>query len=216
MNIVIFGPPGAGKGTQSDNLVKDLNLFKVSTGDLLREEIKKKSFLGAKIKSIIDQGNFAPDELVHDLVKKILSNIDYSNRLVFDGYPRNLNQSKNLDILLKKYNQKIFCVFNLKVNKQIVVKRILGRQVCSKCGLIFNKYFNPENKTNHSCGSVFLQKRSDDYEKTVEKRLTTYDIETSPVLDYYKNQNLLHEIEGEMKIDEIYKEIRNIIGSLDA
>jgi len=216
VNIIIFGHPGAGKGTQSDNLVKDLNLFKVSTGDLLREEIKKESFLGVKIKSIIDQGNFVPDELVYDLVKKILSNIDYFNRLVFDGYPRNLNQSKNLDILLKEYNQKISCVFNLKVNRQIVVKRILGRQVCSKCGLIFNKYFNPENKINHSCGSVFLQKRSDDYEKTVEKRLTTYDKETSPVLDYYKNQNLLHEIEGEMKIDEIYKEIRNIIGSLDA
>lgn len=216
MNIVIFGPPGAGKGTQSDNLVKDLNLFKISTGDLLREEIKKETSLGVKIKSIIDQGNFAPDELMYDLVQKILSNANYFDRLVFDGYPRNLNQSKNLDILLRVSNQKISCVFNLKVTKQIIVKRISGRQVCTKCGLIFNIHFNSENKSNHHCGSEFLQRRSDDNEKTVEKRLATYEKETSPVLDYYKNQKLLHEIDGEMKINDIYKEIRNIIDSLDA
>ena len=105
MNIVLFGPPGAGKGTQSENLAKDLNLFKVSTGDLLREEVKNKSSLGIKIKNIIDKGLLVSDDIIDNLIEKILSNKNYFNKLIFDGYPRNLNQAKHLDLLIKKYNQ---------------------------------------------------------------------------------------------------------------
>jgi len=215
VNIIIFGPPGAGKGTQADILVKDLNLLKVSTGDLLRDETKRKSQLGIRIKSLIDKGNFVPDEIIDNLVENTLANTDSSNRLIFDGYPRNVNQSRNLDKLLSKFNQKISCVFNLKVNKEIIIKRILGRIACSKCGSIFNEFFNPESKANHDCGSNFLYKRSDDNRKTFEQRLKIYDTETFPVLDYYKNKNLLHEIDGLMKIDDIYKEIRTIIHSIE-
>ena len=195
MNIVLFGLPGAGKGTQGDILVKDFNLFKVSTGDLLREEIKKESSLGSKIKSIMEQGLFVSDDIINKLAEKIISNKNYFNRLIFDGYPRNLNQLKYLDILIKKYNQKISCVFNLKVDEKAVIKRIIGRQVCSKCGLTFNEFFNPESKKNHHCGSMFLQKRSDDNEKTARSRFDKYNKETLPTLDYYKNQNLLYEID---------------------
>ena len=138
MNIILFGPPGAGKGTQANNIVKSFNLHKVSTGDLLRDETSKKTKLGSKIKSIIDKGSFVSDEIINDLVEKILSDKKYFNRLVFDGYPRNLTQAKNLDILLKKYNQKISCVISLNVDKNIVIKRILGRQMCTNCELIFN------------------------------------------------------------------------------
>jgi len=141
VNIILFGPPGAGKGTQSDNLVKDLNLYKISTGDLLREEVKKKSALGIKIKSILDQGMLVSDDIINDLIENILSNKNYFNRLIFDGYPRNFNQVKHLDILIKKYNQKIYCVLNLKVNQDVIIKRIIGRQVCPKCGLTFNEFF---------------------------------------------------------------------------
>ena len=102
MNIILFGPPGAGKGTQSNNLAKDFNLYKISTGDLLREEVKKKSALGIKIKSILDQGVLAPDDIINDFIESILTNKDYFNRLIFDGYPRNFNQAKYLDILIKK------------------------------------------------------------------------------------------------------------------
>ena len=216
MNIILFGPPGAGKGTQSDNLAKDFNLYKISTGDLLREEVKKKSELGVKIKSILGKGALVSDDIINDLIENILSNKDFYNRLIFDGYPRNFNQVKYLDILIKKYHQKISCVLSLKVDQDIIIKRIIGRQVCSGCGLVFNEFFNPSTKENHHCDIKFLQKRSDDNEKTARNRFATYTKETLPVLDYYQNQNLLYEIDGMSHIHEIYKEIRRIIHSLEA
>ena len=215
MNIILFGPPGAGKGTQSNNLSKDLSLYKISSGDLLREEIKKKSLLGTKIKSILDDGVLVSDDIINDLIESMLSNKVYFNRLIFDGYPRNLSQSKHLDILIKKYNQKISCVLSLKVDQNVIIKRIIGRQVCSKCGLTFNEFFNPSTKNNHDCDMKYLQKRPDDNEKTAINRYETYVKETMPVLDYYQNQNLLYEIDGTSHISEIYKEIRLIIDSLE-
>ena len=158
MNIILFGPPGAGKGTQSDNLVKQHHLYKISTGDLLRKEVKKKSTLGVKLKSILDKGLLVSDDIINNLIESILSNKDYFNRLIFDGYPRNLNQAKHLDILVKKFNQKISCVFSLKVDKNVVIKRLIGRQVCSKCGMTFNEFFNPSTKENHPCDLTFYKK----------------------------------------------------------
>ena len=215
-NIILFGPPGAGKGTQANNLVKEFNLFKVSSGDLLREEIKKKSELGVKIKSIIDQGRLVQDDIINNLIEKILSNKNHFNCLIFDGYPRNLKQVKNLEALIKKYNQKISCVLNLKTKQDVVFKRILGRQVCFKCGSIFNSFFNPATKENHQCGTKFLQKRSDDIEESIKNRFQIYNTETLPILDYYQNQNLLHEIDGMRNIPIIYKEIRQIIHALES
>ena len=215
MNIILFGPPGAGKGTQADNLMNEFNFFKASTGDLLREEVEKKSSLSNKIKSAIDKGLLVSDDIISDLIENILSNKTYFNRVIFDGYPRNLNQVKNLYILIKKYNQKISCALSLKVDQEIIIKRILGRQVCSKCGLIFNEFFNPSKKNNHVCDSKFLYKRSDDNEKTIRNRFVTYHKETLPILDYYRNQNLLYEIDGMRDISIIYKEIRQIIRSLE-
>ena len=215
MNIILFGPPGAGKDTQSDNLVKDFNLYKLSTGDLLREEVNKKSALGNEIKTILDEGRLVSDNIIYDLIEVILSNKGYFNRLIFDGYPRNLNQVKHLDALIKKHDQKISCAFSLKVNQDIIVKRIIGRQVCSKCGLTFNEFFNSATKENHKCDIKFLQKRSDDNEETIRSRFNTYSKETLPVLDYYQNQNLLYEIDGTRYIHVIYKEICEIIQSLE-
>jgi len=215
VNIILFGPPGAGKGTQADNIVKNFNLHKVSTGDLLREEINKRTSLGEKIKSKIDKGFLVSDDLIENLIVQVLSNEKFYNKLVFDGYPRNINQATNLDILLKKYKQKISCVFCLQVDKDIVVKRILGRQTCTKCGLIFNQYYKPSTKKNHSCENKFLEKRSDDNEKIVMNRFQTYLEKTLPIINYYKKLNLVHEINGKAEINDIYKEISTIIASLE-
>ena len=214
MNIVLFGPPGAGKGTQANNIANEYNLLKISTGDLLRKEIEEKSSLGIQIKSIIDKGSLVSDNIIDSLIEKVISNKVYENRIIFDGYPRNLNQAKCLDSLIKKYNQKISCVLSLKVDLNIIVKRILGRQICSKCSLIFNEFFYPATKINHKCDSKFLQKRSDDTENTIKNRLKAHSDETKPILKYYENQKLLTNINGMNKIDEIYKEIRPIIHSL--
>ena len=215
MNIILFGPPGAGKGTQADNISKSFNLYKISTGDLLRKEIYKKTSLGIKIKSIIDKGSFVPDEIINDLISKILADKKFYNRLIFDGYPRNLVQAENLDILFKKYNQNISCVLCLNVDKKKIIKRILGRQICSKCGLIFNEFFKPATSNNHACDSKFLVKRSDDNEETILKRYETYIEKTLPIINYYKKLNILHEIDGKTEIDQIFEKISHIIGSLE-
>jgi len=216
VNIILFGPPGAGKGTQANYLVKDFKLYKISTGDFLRGEIKNSKVLGNKIKSIIDKGLLVTDDIVNDLIKKVLSDKKVNNRLIFDGYPRNLDQAKKLDLLVKKNNQKISCVLCLEVDKESIVKRIIGRQICSNCGLIFNEYFSPATKENHDCGAKFLYKRADDNEKTIKNRFQTYQDMTLPILNFYRKQELLHQINGMAKIDDISKEIQGIIASIES
>ena len=215
MNIVIFGPPGAGKGTQSDFIVSKYNLFQLSTGELLRKEIKNKSKLGLEIDKIINSGNFVSNEIVGNLVEKITSNKKYNNRIVFDGYPRNLSQAKNLDDLLVKHGQKIHLVLNLKTGLDTIKKRISGRFYCQKCGKIYNKFFNPPPKNNDCCNEEFLKKRDDDNINVATKRYNTYEKETSPVLDFYKKKNLLKEVDGESSIEQIFKEISDIIDLIE-
>jgi len=215
VNIILFGPPGAGKGTQANNLVKDFNLFKVSTGELLRNEIKNKTVLGVKITSTMDSGTLVSDDIINELIKNVLLDKNVKNRLIFDGYPRNLNQAKSLDSLMQGNKQKLSCVLSLSVKKELLIKRILGRSTCSKCERIFNDFFDPPTKSNHSCDSSFLQKRSDDNEKTITKRFEMYSKETLPILDFYKAQKLLHQINGNAEINDIYKEIRAIISSIE-
>ena len=215
MNIILFGPPGAGKGTQATKVVKKFNLHKVSTGDLLREEIKNNTDLGNKIKSIMDTGSLISDNIINNLITKVISNKKFYNRLIFDGYPRNLKQAKNLDSQIKKYKQKISCVLSLDVDKESIIKRISGRQTCINCGLIFNEYYYPASSKNHSCDPKFLNKRSDDNKKTIINRFETYLNKTLPILDFYKEQNLLHQINGMAKIDQIFDEICGIIASLE-
>jgi adenylate kinase len=139
MNIIIFGPPGAGKGTQSNYIVKKFNLFQLSTGDLLRAEINKKSDLGNEISSIVNAGTLVSDNIINKLIENVIADQKYKNHLIFDGYPRNITQAENLSNLLAKHDQKISIVIKLKVSLEVIKKRITGRVVCSICGTTYKK-----------------------------------------------------------------------------
>ena len=214
MNLIIFGPPGAGKGTQSNNIVNDLALKQVSTGDLLRKEIKLQTDLGKKTESIINNGELVSDEVVNKLIEKAVSEPDNFNRLIFDGYPRTMSQIYSLEKLLKKSNQKISIVLSLSVNKDIVLKRINGRIICTKCSKIFNVYFNPPNSKNHDCEKKYLTNRTDDNSKTLLIRFDTYISKTKPILDYYRKRGFLYEIDGNQEIAEIYNKIKDILNNI--
>ncbi len=211
MNIIIFGPPGAGKGTQSDKISSKYQLFKISTGDLLRNEIKKGTLLGKKIEEIVNSGTLVSDNTINNLIEKVVSDKRYENKIIFDGYPRNIQQAKNLNTLLKKYEQKIDLVICLKVSLDLIIKRISGRIVCSKCGNIFNEFFNPPPPNLTCCKDGILKRRSDDNVETAKKRYETYENSTKPLLEYYSKSGLLKNIAGKNKIEEIAAKIADSI-----
>ena len=214
MNLVIFGPPGAGKGTQSNFIVKKFKLHQLSTGELLRGEIINKTDLGTQISSIMNSGQLVSDNIVSNLIEKHISNTNYKNRLIFDGYPRNIIQAENLKNLLKKYDQKINIVLKLSVSLDKIKKRITGRSVCSMCGKIYNDFFNPPPINTDCCASKYLQKRSDDTLDVAIRRYNTYEKNIKPVIDFYKQTNLLKVINGETSITEISSEISRLIEAI--
>ena len=211
MNIILFGPPGAGKGTQAQFIVKKHNYFQLSTGDLLRNEVKEKTLLGIEIEELISMGKFVSDKVVNDLLRHSISNLKFRDRIIFDGYPRNVQQATNLDSILSEFTQNIGHVIFLNVSREIIEKRIIGRVTCNKCHMTLNKFFNKEQIKLHPCGEEFLIKRDDDNFETIVARYDTYMNTTKPVLDYYaKNENFT-EIDGTAEIEQITNKINDIL-----
>ena len=185
MNIILFGPPGAGKGTQSKYLVNKLNAFQISTGDLLREEIKKNSDIGKAITNDMKNGKFISDDIVNKLIESLVYDPQKKNKLIFDGYPRSLSQAKYLDELLQNSNQSIDLVLFLNVDKETIIKRLEKRKI--------------------------IEKRSDDDADTIVRRYEKYMKTTQPVLNFYSENPNFKEIDGGLEIDEITRKIDNFI-----
>ena len=211
MNIILFGPPGAGKGTQAQFIVKKHNYFQLSTGNLLREEVKLKTQIGLDIETLISNGKFASDETVNTLLRKSITNLKFRDRIIFDGYPRNVDQAKNLKLILGEFNQTIGHVIFLNVSKDIIEKRIMGRMTCEKCHMTLNEFFNKEQIEMHPCGKEFLKKRKDDNFDVVVARYDTYMTETKPVLDFYSKYENFTEIDGATEIEQINNKINGVL-----
>ena len=211
MNIILFGPPGAGKGTQAQFIVKNHNYFQLSTGNLLREEVNSKTPLGGEIENLISNGKFASDKIVNTLLRKSITNLKFRDRIIFDGYPRNVDQAKNLELILGEFDQTIGHIIFLNVSKDILEKRIMGRMTCDKCNMTLNEFFNKEQIELHPCGKEFLMKRKDDNFDVVVARYETYMKTTKPILDFYSKKANFTEIDGAAEIEQVTNKINDVL-----
>jgi len=207
----MLGSPGAGKGTQSQKIVNQFNLIQISTGDLLRNEIKNKTQIGTEIEDTISKGDFATDEIVHRLLKKVVTKSEVRNKIIFDGYPRNLNQAENLELILNSDNQSINYILFLKVPRKVIEERILGRIVCENCNKVFNEFTDKDEIKKHQCGEEYLKKRKDDNQETLINRYDEYMKKTKPVLDFYSSRSNFYEIDGSEEIEVISSKIEQIL-----
>lgn len=208
MNIALFGPPGAGKGTQAKELIEKYNIPQISTGDILRNAISQGTKLGLEAKSYMDKGNLVPDEVVNGLVKERLQQEDCQKGFILDGYPRTTKQAEKLDEILSDLGKKIDKVLALDVPNEDIIERITGRRTSKKTGKIYHIKFNlPTDEKMED-----LVQRADDTEEVVKKRLENYELQTAPVLDYYKAQGKVVIVDGTKKPEEITKDLIRILG----
>ncbi|ACZ01789.1 adenylate kinase [Streptobacillus moniliformis] len=209
MNIVLFGPPGAGKGTQAKELIKKFEIPQISTGDILRAAIANQTPLGLEAKKLMDAGNLVGDDIVNGLVEERLKEADTEKGFILDGYPRTVEQAKALDKILEKQERTIEKVIALVVEDDEILKRITGRRVSKKTGKIYHIIYNPPVDENPED----LEQRADDTAEVVKKRLENYKNQTAPVLEYYKNQGKVSEIQGERESKYITEEIIDILSN---
>ena len=208
MKLIMFGPPGAGKGTQTDILCRRYGIQKISTGDALREVIRSGSELGQQVKGLMDQGKFVPDEIVTEIIRDRVSSPDCANGFILDGFPRNLGQAEALLNMGIRMNTALL----INVPDEVLVERVQGRVVCGKCGASYHVTNNPpqEEGVCDKCGGC-LEARSDDRPETVRARLKTYHELTDPVVDFYRGRGILSEIDGTADIDTATAEILKIL-----
>ncbi len=212
MKLVLMGKPGAGKGTQAEGIVKKLFIPHISTGDMFRAAIKAETDMGKLAKGYIEQGQLVPDEVTIGIVKERLAQPDCKEGFLLDGFPRNVNQAKALDEMLSEFGTKLDGVLDINVPDERLVERLTGRRVCRACGASYHMLYNPPTNEGvcDKCNGELYQ-RSDDTEETVSSRLSVYASKTQPLLEYYKEQGLLHVINGDQAINKVLDDVYDAI-----
>lgn len=215
MRLLIMGPPGAGKGTQAGRIAECYGIPHISTGDIFRAAIKAGTELGMKLKGYIDAGQLVPDEVTIEVIRERLNEPDCSKGFLLDGFPRTIPQAEALDSMLRELGARLDAVLNIAVSNEVLLRRLTGRRICRKCGAPYHVDFNPPAVPGvcDRCGGELYQ-RSDDTEETVRERLDVYARQTAPVLKYYQERGLLKEINGELGIEEVWREIQNALRGL--
>lgn len=213
LNLVLLGPPGAGKGTQAKSIATEYNIPHISTGDIFRKNIAEETPLGKKAKEYIDQGLLVPDQLTIDIVKDRLSQDDCKKGFLLDGFPRTVFQAESLDKMLQEDGKKIDVALLIEVPREDILKRMTGRRVCVSCGASYHVSFNPTKVEGicDVCGKEVIQ-RKDDKEDTVKERLNVYDNQTQPLISYYKECDKLSEVDGTQAIDKVFEDIKSLLG----
>ncbi len=213
MNIIFLGAPGSGKGTQAEIISRKLNIKTISTGEVLRKEVQEQTEIGALAKSYMNSGKLVPDEVVINIIKNRLSEDDYSEGFILDGFPRNISQAQKLDEMLMVIKKRIQIVFNFEVEEETLKKRILGRFSCKNCGLVYNRFFKlpKQDGVCDQCLECDFESRSDDTEETINSRLKVYRESTAPLIEYYKKNNLLFSISGIKSPPLISEELINAV-----
>lgn len=216
MRLILLGPPGSGKGTQSNRMVKRWDIPAIATGDILREAVCNQTNLGLQAKSVMDRGELVPDEIIIGIIKERLRKQDCQNGFILDGFPRTLKQAQSLDLMLKEMQIKLDGVLCFKIESEVLVKRLTGRRVCRICGLNFHIYFHPpaqEGRCDQCQGELF--QRDDDKEEVVRRRLDVYLQQTSVLIDYYQKQNLLKDIQAKGEIEDIFEQIVKLLSNIN-
>jgi adenylate kinase len=216
MNIVLLGPPGAGKGTQAKKIAEHYSLPHISTGDILRENISNNTSLGMRAKSYMAKGELVPDELLITIIRDRLSKPDCSNGFLLDGYPRTVPQADALQMILTESNKKLDVVLNIDVDDEKLIKRLSGRRVCASCGMSYHMIFNPpkEDEICDKCKGKLYQ-REDDKPEAIRCRLIVYKKQTQPLIEYYTRKGLLRTVDGGKGIPEIFEDIKKILEKYD-
>ena len=215
MNIILFGPPGSGKGTQAKVLQEQLNIVHLSTGEMLRTAISQGTQLGQKAKTIMDKGMLVPDDLIINLIGQRIEYPDCQNGFILDGFPRTVKQAQGLDVILTQRELKLDLVIEIVVEEQEVIQRMSQRLTCAQCGAIYHEQSNPPHHQNQCdvCGEKTLQRRSDDNVETIKNRLTQYQEQTLSLLPYYETKNLLKSIDGMATIEDVTSQISKIVAN---
>lgn len=212
MHMLIMGPPGAGKGTQAANLVKEFGIPHISTGDMFRAAIKEGTELGKKAKACMDAGNLVPDEITIGIVRERLAKDDCKKGFILDGFPRTVEQADALTDILKEVGLKLKCVLNVNVPASDLVERAVGRRICKACGATYHIKFNPVKVEGvcDACGGELFQ-RADDTEETMKNRLSVYEDSTRPLIDYYQKAGLYVEVDGRQEIGKVFTDIVEVL-----